>query len=295
MSVLVKSSRGLRAPITRALATLTRSSEESSLEFMAKVKEIHPVDTPVRVIQTGPDSYDYAPVEGLTDFDLIKLQELNEESAFFAEEEEHVSIFEAAGLGPWYRKAQLGFMFGVTAVSKEMYIMNEETFVAGCLGGFGLLLYLHGREPFLHWYEGEKATMLKAQNDAEDQHIAACQNFLNGQGGAESLQEDMEGIVADKEELVDLEATSSAIAEQRSVKAEFERRLNAIVQKKSEEQEIAYRTLVSDAKSFVAQEVQSAGFQKKALAFAITAISDPQKAGVNPTAKLFESFLAKKK
>ena len=142
------------------------------------------------------DSYDYAPVEGLTDFDLIKLQELNEESAFFAEEEEHVSIFEAAGLGPWYRKAQLGFMFGVTAVSKEvrglgarkgalwllcltwvwklqrcvcailrfcaqMYIMNEETFVAGCLGGFGLLLYLHGREPFLHWYEGEKATMLK--------------------------------------------------------------------------------------------------------------------------------------
>jgi len=61
-----------------------------------------------------------------------------------------------------------------------------------------------------------------------------------------------------------------------------------------DEENQAYKQLIVDAKAFVASGVKKSGFQKDALAYAITAISNPEKAGANPTAKLFESFLSAK-
>jgi hypothetical protein len=242
-----------------------------------------------------PDNFDIQAMECKSELEERKLNGDNELSLLLAKNEEEGSLMEAVGLGPWYRKAQLGFMFGVTAVSKEMYILNEETYVGLCLGGFGFLLYMYARQPVLDWYNGEKSAILKAQNEAEDKHIAACQTFLNSQTGNEGLENELEQIYNENLELIALEAKANALKEKISVKADFERKLMSVVNKKADEQNQLYKKLVADAKEYAAKAVQDAAFKKGALEFAIKAIATPEKAGANPTAKVFEDFLEKSK
>lgn len=260
---------------------------------MEQYKKEFPEDTSIRITPSG-DNFDVQAVECKNDLEARQVSGDNELSLLLAEKKED-SLLEAVGLGPWYRKAQLGFMFGVTAMSKEMYIMNEETYVGLCLGGFGFLLYMYARQPVLDWYNGEKDAILKAQNDAEDKHIAACQTFLASQTGNEELEKELEAIVSSKLELIALEAKANAIKEKISVKSEFERKLQSVVNKKADEQNQLYKKLVADAKEYAAKTVQEAAFKKNALEFAIKAIATPEKAGANPTAKLFEDFLEKSK
>jgi len=229
-----------------------------------------------------------------TDLERLELEGENNIRMFMAEKEEGETLLEAAGLGPWYRKATLMGMFAVTAMSKEMYILNEETFVGLCLGGFGFMTYLYARQPFTEMFEAEKAAALKFQNDAEDKHIAACDTFLSSQSGNSCVDGDLDGAFAEKMALVDLEAKASAVKERNAVKAEFERKLVSIMNQKLDEENEAYKQLIVDAKSFVASGVKKSAFKKDALAYAITAISAPEKAGANPTAKLFDSFLTAK-
>ena len=240
------------------------------------------------------DNFNVEAVECKSELEERKLAGDNELSLLVAKKEEG-SLLEAVGLGPWYRKAQLGFMFGVTAVSKEMYILNEETYVGLCLGGFGFLLYMYARQPVLDWYNGEKNAILKAQNEAEDKHIAACETFLNSQTGNEGLEKELAHIFNERLELIALEAKANAIKEKLAVKADFERRLVSVVNKKADEQNQLYKKLVADAKDYAAKAVEDAAFKQSALEFAIKAIATPEKAGANPTAKVFEDFLEKSK
>jgi len=261
---------------------------------MAKVKEQFPSDSAVKIMPTGPGSFELQTVDCKTDLERLELEGDNSVRMFMAQKEEGQSLLEAVGLGQWYRKASLLGMFTVTAMSKEMYIMNEETFVGMCLGGFGLMTYLYVREPFTEMFEAEKAAAMKFQNDAEDKHIAACDTFLKSQGGNSCIDGDLEGAFAEKMSLVDLEAKASAVKERNAVKAEFERKLVSMMNQKLDEENQAYKQLIVDAKLFVKSGVKKAAFQKDALAYAITAISNPEKAGANPTAKLYESFLTAK-
>jgi hypothetical protein len=261
---------------------------------MAKLKQEFPKDVPVKIEVTGPGQYELTTMEGLTPLQLKDLEDENAARMFMAHEDDDDNILEAVGLGPWYRKASLLGMAAVTALSTETYIMNEETFVGMCLGGFGMMTYLYARQPFLDMLEAEKRAALKFQNDAEDKHIAACDTFIQSQSGNSSIEMDLDGAFAEKMLLVDLEAKASAIKEKNAVKAEFERKLVSIMNKKADEENQAYKKMIVEAKAYVAAEVKSAKFQKDALAYAITAISAPEKAGSNPTALLFESFLTKK-
>eukprot|EP00940_MAST-03C_sp_MAST-3C-sp2_P001960 g1960.t1 len=258
-------------------------------------KDFEGKDAFVKIVPNGKDSFDVTTVDCKDKVEELKLEGDNAVSLLLSKEEEQGGLLEAVGLGPWYKKASLGFIFGVTALSKEMYIMNEETFVAGCLGGFGMVLYLFGRQPMLDWYNGEKKAMLDAQNDAENRHIAAIDNFLNSQKSTEGLEAELAELAKQKKELLELEAQANAIKEKVSVNAEFTRRLVAIVNKKADEQNQLYKAMVADAKAYAAKGVEKPEFQKLALEFAIKAIATPDKAGANPTGKLFEEFLEKRK
>ena len=229
-----------------------------------------------------------------TRLDELQLEGDNHTASLMSEEEDG-SFLEAVGLGPWYRKASLGFMFGITALSKEMYILNEETYVALCLGGFGTLLYFVTRQDVLAWYNAEKNNMLNAQNEAEDKHIAACETFLNSQGSVEGLEAELKHLLSEKQDLVEMEAKANAIKEKIATNAEFQQRLVSLLNKKTDEQNQLYKQLVSDARAYAAAGVQKPAFQKVALEFAIRAIATPEKAGDNPTAKLFEEYLEKSK
>lgn len=276
-----------------SMGEISTTCAESAGDFMSKVKETFPKDSAVAIHPKGNGEFDVKTVECATDLEALDLDADNKIRMFMAEEEEGEGFLAAAGLGPWYRKASFGFLFGITAMSNEWYIMNEETFVGLCLGGFGLMTYLHARKPFEDWFVGERDAMLKAQNDAEDKHIAACETFLAGQSGTGSLDADIAAAFAEKAQLVDLEASANAVKERISVKAEFERRLASLLNQKADEENQMYKKMVADARAYVAEAVTKPAFQKEALAYAITAISEPTKVGANPTAKLFEDSLGK--
>lgn len=264
-------------------------------DVLSKLKEDFPKDEAIKIESGGKtDEYQVSTMQCDNKLQELQLEGENHVNLFMVKEEEKGSLLDAVGLGPWHRKASLATMFAVTCLSKEMYILNEETYVALCLGGFGTLLYLNGRQPFLDWYNGEKSAILKAQNDAEDKHIAACQTFLDSQTGSDALFAELEALSVEKKELVELESKANAIKERNAVQAEYERRLVSIVNKKADEQNQLYKQLVTDARAFAQTEVQKDAFKKSALQFAIAAIATPEKAGSNPTADVFEKFLTKK-
>jgi len=260
---------------------------------MSKVKEQFPKDSSIQIHPRANGDFDVKTVECKSALERMQLDSENKIRLFMAENEEQEGLLASVGLDAWYRKASMGFLFGVTAMSNEWYIMNEETFVGLCLGSFGLMTYLHARQPFEQWFVSERDAMLKAQNDAEDKHIAACETFLQGQSGTGHLDADIAAAFDEKAQLVELESHAAALKERSSVKAEFERRLTSLLNQKADEENQMYKKMVADARAYVAEAVTKPTFQKDALAYAITAISAPTKTGANPTAKLFEDFLQK--
>lgn len=291
-----------RSAASSKTSSSLRKSFSSVTEFksgddvLSKLKEDFPQDSAIKIESTGrKDEYNVTTVECKNKLEELQLEGENQVNLFMSkEEEEKGSLLDAVGLGPWHRKASIGFMFGVTALSKEMYILNEETYVAMCLSGFGLLLYLNARKPFMDWFNSEKDAILKAQNDAEDKHMAACQTFLDSQTGSEALFAELEALSNEKRELIELESKANAVKERNAVQAEYERRLVSIVNKKADEQNQLYKQLVADARAYAQSAVHEDAFKKDALKFAITAIANPDKAGDNPTAGVFEKFLKQK-
>jgi len=294
LSKFVISSVGRRGGVKVGKALFSSDAVATTGVLDKVMQDFDGKDSNIKIKATGKDTFDIETVEVGSKLDALKLEGDNRVALFMAQEAEKGGFLEAVGLGPWYKKASLGFMFGVTAFSKEMYIMNEETYVALCLGGFGFMAYMFAREPMLEWFNGEKKAILSAQNEAEDKHIAACETFLNSQGGTEGIEEELKELLNQKIELVELEAKANAIKEQHAVNAEFQRRLVSLVNQKADEQNQLYKEMIAEAKEYAAAGVKKADFQKVALEFAIKAISDPSKAGANPTGKLFEEYLDKR-
>ena len=108
-----------------------------------------------------------------------------------------------------------------------MYILNEETYVGLCLEDL-VSCFICTLVPVLDWYSTERRSILKAQNEAEDKHIAACETFLNSQTGNEGLEKELAHIFNERLELIALEAKANAIKEKLAVKADFERRLVSV-------------------------------------------------------------------
>merc|ERR1712196_108108 len=170
--------------------------------------------------------------------------------------------------------------------------MNEETMVAACLLAGFTTMHVLLREGALDWINGSIQDDLKAQNEAEDKHMAACQTLINAQGGSDNIVDAVKDAFAEKEELVHIEARAKAILERNKVAKEFETKLQALVNRKSEEEAKAYKELIDNVYGDVLQTASSdKKFQKAALKYAIAAITTPEKAGANPTVALFESKL----
>jgi len=202
-------------------------------------------------------------------------------------------FLDAVGLGPFHRKASLIATGVLTALSNEFYVLNEETYVAACLTAGFTVMYVNLREPALEAYEAYRDEKLQAQQDAENKHIAACRTLINAQSGSSDIVGAVREVFAEKEELVHLEAQAKAIAEKNKVAKDFEGRLQALVNRKQNEENKAYKALVDKVYGDVVQHATSdKAFQKAALQYALTAISAPEKAGANPTVDMYRAKLA---
>lgn len=221
-----------------------------------------------------------------------KLQISEEVAASSAEDDE--GFLEAVGLGPFHRRASLVATGVLTALSNEFYVLNEETFVAGCLATGFTVMYVNLREPALEAYENFQKETLSAQQEAEEKHIAACHTLVRAQSGSEHIVDAVKVAFQEKEQLVHAEATAKAILEKNKVAKDFEAKLQALVNRKADEENKAYKELIDNVYAQVLESATSdAKFKKSALQYALTAITSAEKAGANPTVELYTSKLQK--
>lgn len=243
------------------------------------------------VEQVAPGQYKATPV---SDSELLGKYLDQQAHAIAIEPEEEASFAEAIGLKSGWTWGPLVGASMVTAVSTEMYVLNSETFVMLCLGGAGFLAWLNAAPMVGAWYKEETAAILKAQNDAEDKHIAACQTFVSRAGGSATLEADIAAAFSERAALVSAEVVAKAHKERMATRAEFVRRLDQMVNIKADEENQMFKDLLAEAEVFVAKAAQEDAFKKEALAYAIAALADPKKAPVDPAGKLYQKFFESK-
>lgn len=189
-------------------------------------------------------------------------------------------------LGIDYRKKlTLGTYFVLTALSKEWYIMNEETVIAACFGGFVTAMYMMLAEPLANWYNSKKAAQIKEHNDAEDAHIAACKNILYG-FPADAIHKDLDAVFTEEKKAIESEARARVIQERNDVIKSFDNKLNKMVITKQDEAHKAYQILLDDTVAKVQEAAGDAAFKKKALKYAMDAAIG-RKVGESPTLDLY--------
>eukprot|EP00941_MAST-03F_sp_MAST-3F-sp1_P003189 g3189.t1 len=210
-------------------------------------------------------------------------------------EVEDKTFLEAIGLDSWYRKGPILAAASLTAISREWYVLNEETFVAACLTGFGWMTYVLAREPVLNWYYDGAGELLDAQNLAEDRHAAAARTYISMASKTGNIASDVEAAFKDRADLISVEAKAKAVKERALVKSEFERKLGMLVNQKQAEEAGKYAELVEEATAFAMKEAQSPAFKKAALAWAIAGLKDPKSQGKDPVLGIYEKFMSSRK
>jgi hypothetical protein len=264
-------------------------TEEQLLNQINSVANLDGDETCV-VQAAGEDAFNLKPVSDSELIDAIAQQAVSAPQS-----DSNEGFLDAIGLGPFHRKASLIATGAITAISNEFYVANEETFVALCLFSGFTIMHVLLREPILEAYNTFQKETLNAQTEAEAKHIAACQTLINAQSGGENLADAVRSAFDEKEALVHAEAAAKAIAEKNKVAKDFDARLQALVNRKADEENKAYKVLVDSVYEEVLAAVASdSKFKKDALKYALTAISTPEKAGVNPTVALYESKLSGK-
>lgn len=160
-----------------------------------------------------------------------------------------------------------------------------------CLAAGFTTMYTLGREPALKWYEDNQKEMLSEQQEAENRHMAACETLINMTEKSANVTEEIEKVFNDKVDLLNLEAQADAIAERNRVKSEFSKKLQTLVNQKSDEEMQAYKQFLADTSATVRAKIQEKSFKTQAIKYAITALTDPAKAGEDPTAALFRKSI----
>lgn len=248
-------------------------------------------DMTVTVVPIGGGQFKATPV---SDANLLTAVVDQQAAAVVAEEEDQGTFFDAIGLSSGWTYAPLIGLMGAKMISMEWYVLNNETFIAGCLTGAGFIAWVNLREPVGKWYEGEAKAILDAQNVAEQKHIAACQTFVSRAAGSPTLQADIDAAFADRANLVTAEAAAKAHKEKEAVRESFIRKLEQMVNVKADAENQMFKDLLAEAEVFVAKAAQDDKFKKKALAYAVAAITDPTKAGEDPAGDLYKQFFASK-
>lgn len=121
----------------------------------------------------------------------------------------------------------------------------------------GMLIQMLMRMLILFWV----CSLLLSQ--AEAKHIAACQTLINAQSGGENLADAVRSAFDEKEALVHAEAAAKAIAEKNKVAKDFDARLQALVNRKADEENKAYKVLVDSVYEEVLAAVASDSKFKK--------------------------------
>lgn len=280
-----------RVNAARSFAHLTAQGKTES-EILSDIKAIGNPDEFTAVKSTGDASFYLEPVEeSQVDQAICDANALRFSSQEGDVSEDDQPILTALGLNTFERKATLFATFAVTALSREWYVLNEETFVMGCLAAGFTTMYALGREGALSWYKESQEGMLSDQQNAENRHMAACDTLINMSKKSESVTSEIEHVFNDKVELLNVEAQASAVAERNRVVNEYTKKLQNLVNQKADEENKAFKEFLAQTSASVRKQIDTKAFKTKAIKYAIAALTNPGNAGTDPTAELFQKSI----
>ncbi len=116
-------------------------------------------------------------------------------------------------------------------------------------------------------------TSLRARRvfwQAENKHIAACRTLIKAQSGGSEIVDAVKQAFVEKEQLVHAEAAARAIAEKNKVAKDFDAKLQALVNRKANEENKAYKALVDAVYADVLQTVTKDDKFKKVRGASVT-------------------------
>lgn len=170
-------------------------------------------------------------------------------------------------LGDWSVMAPLSIALGVTALSNEMYVVNEETQLAACFFLFCTTLYKYGGDAIGSYFDAKSQAILQEHNEVEDTNIALAKQCLASYEDQLNLMQDIEAVQAAHLEAVDLMCKVETAKLRHEIRDTFVKNLNAIVQQESHYHGRMQKSMVEFATSKVREAIADGSVDVKSDAF----------------------------
>jgi len=166
----------------------------------------------------------------------------------------------------------LGSGLVATAISQELYVMNEETVIA--VGFFLLLTFIAKsvREPYRDWAEAQIAKIKGVLDGARAEHTQAVKDRIDSVGQMKDVVSITEGLFALSKDTAKLEAESFVLKQKVALASELKSVLDSWVryeqQAKEKEQAALAKTVIEN----VLKTIQDERTQKDILASAVAEV-----------------------
>jgi len=166
----------------------------------------------------------------------------------------------------------LGSGLVATAISQELYVMNEETVIA--VGFFLLLGFIAKsiREPYRDWAETQIAKIKGVLDGARAEHTQAVKDRINSVEQMKDVVSITEGLFALSKETAKLEAESFILKQKVSLASELKSVLDSWVRYEQQAKENEQAALAKSVIENVLKTIQYEKTQKDILASAVTEV-----------------------
>jgi len=166
----------------------------------------------------------------------------------------------------------LGSGLVATAISQELYVMNEETVIA--VGFFLLLGFIAKsiREPYRDWAETQIAKIKGILDGARAEHTQAVKDRINSVEQMKDVVSITEGLFALSKETAKLEAESFVLKQRVALASELKTVLDSWVRYEQQAKENEQAALAKSVIENVLKTIQDEKTQKDILASAVAEV-----------------------
>jgi len=166
----------------------------------------------------------------------------------------------------------LGSGLVATAVSQELYVVNEETVIA--VGFFLLLTFIAKsiREPYRDWAETQIAKIRGILDGARSEHTQAVKDRIDSVGQMKDVVSITEGLFALSKETAKLEADSFVLKQKVALASELKSVLDSWVRYEQQAKESEQAALAKTVIENVLKTIKDERTQKDILASAVAEV-----------------------
>ncbi|CAO3646771.1 unnamed protein product [Cunninghamella echinulata] len=170
--------------------------------------------------------------------------------------------------------AKVGYLAGFTGlstflISKEIYILNEETLVLVASGGLLGVLLTYLREPFTAMGNEHINRIKNVLNQARDDHTSAVQERIDQAGQLKDLVDVTKALFEISRETAKLEAEAFQLKQQVSVAHEVKATLDSWVRHETSLREREQKQLAAYLMEKIQKDLQDPAIQQQILDQAI--------------------------